>query len=252
MTSLTDYFRQFRGLCRCSLQIHGTREDCQATCRETHWESTCWKAMARSRPTTMRTSRWHLYIYPLMVRSPLVSSPFDASTPWSKSSSLSCTPFTMEFVPLKGILVFLERMASGGWTDRTTPVSNFIRAAWLSFSGLIHVLGTAPIKAPFYHAYIIPVLIRSVFWCWNYFWGVPILETLWYLKNEEITAGNGENPQFYRQWTVEDSQNWLCTKSSQRQRILSAWIPGDLENTGFPATLMSSDKIPQALKMKKW
>ena len=41
-----------------------------------------------------------------------------------------------------------------------------------------------------------------------------------------MPTGNGENPQFYGQWTVEDSQNGLCAKSLQRQRILSAWIPG--------------------------
>jgi len=38
-----------------------------------------------------------------------------------------------------------------------------------------------------------------------------------------MPTGNGENPQFYGQWTVEDSQNGLYAKSLQRQRILSAW-----------------------------
>ena len=37
---------------------------------------------------------------------------------------------------------------------------------------------------------------------------------------------NGENPQFYRWWTVENSQNGMCAKSLQRQRILSVWTQG--------------------------
>ena len=41
-----------------------------------------------------------------------------------------------------------------------------------------------------------------------------------------MPTGNGENPQFYGQWMDEDSQNGLSAKSLQRQRILSAWIPG--------------------------
>ena len=41
-----------------------------------------------------------------------------------------------------------------------------------------------------------------------------------------MSTGNGENPQFYGQWTVQDSQNGLWAKSLRRQRILSAWIPG--------------------------
>ena len=53
-----------------------------------------------------------------------------------------------------------------------------------------------------------------------------------------MPTGNGENPQFYGQWTDEVSQNGLCAKSLQRQRILSAWIPGLLTNTGFSATLI--------------
>ena len=112
------------------------------------------------------------------------SSPFDASTPWSKSSSLFCMLDTTEFITLKGSLAFRERTSSGGWravvtvtSNWATPISNFTCAAWLSFSVLIHVLGTAPIKAPFDHADIIPVL-RSAFRHWNYFWGAPILETL--------------------------------------------------------------------------
>ena len=35
---------------------------------------------------------------------------------------------------------------------------------------------------------------------------------------------------------IEDSQNGLCAKSSQRQGILSAWIPG-LLTLKIPATL---------------
>ena len=41
-----------------------------------------------------------------------------------------------------------------------------------------------------------------------------------------MPARNGENPQFYGQWTVEDSKNVLCAKSLPRQRILSAWNQG--------------------------
>ena len=63
-------------------------------------------------------------------------------------------------------------------SNRATPISNFICATRLSFSILIHVLGAAPIKAHFDHAYIIVVLIRTAFWCWNYSWGAPLLETL--------------------------------------------------------------------------
>ena len=47
-----------------------------------------------------------------------------------------------------------------------------------------------------------------------------------------------ENPQFYRKWMVQDSQNGLCTKSLPRQKILcldSRFV--DLENSGLPATL---------------
>ena len=90
---------RYRGLCRCFLQIHGMREeDRQATCGETHWESTCWKVVARHRSRMRRTSRWHLYMYLLIVRSPVVSSLFNATTPWSKSSSLLCMLDTTEFV----------------------------------------------------------------------------------------------------------------------------------------------------------
>ena len=54
-----------------------------------------------------------------------------------------------------------------------------------------------------------------------------------------MPTGNGENPQFYGQWTVQDSQNGLLAKILQRQRVLSAWIPGfvDLQNTEERATL---------------
>ena len=57
-----------------------------------------------------------------------------------------------------------------------------------------------------------------------------------------IPTGNGENPQFYGQWTVQDSQNGLCTKSIPRQRIPSAWIP-DTSSTErvFLATFYSFD-----------
>ena len=41
-----------------------------------------------------------------------------------------------------------------------------------------------------------------------------------------MLTGNRENPQFYGQWTVQDSQNELFAKILQRQRVWSAWIPG--------------------------
>ena len=40
-----------------------------------------------------------------------------------------------------------------------------------------------------------------------------------------MPIGNGKNPQFYGQWTVDDPQNWQFVKSLTRQRTLSAWIP---------------------------
>ena len=60
-----------------------------------------------------------------------------------------------------------------------------------------------------------------------------------------MPTGNGENPQFYGQWTVWDSQNWLRAKSLARQRNLSAWIPGlsTFKVTGLPATLRASPYI---------
>ena len=51
---------------------------------------------------------------------------------------------------------------------------NFTRAAQLSFFRLIHVLGATPNKVPFCHVYIIPVLIWSIFWHWNYLRGTYI------------------------------------------------------------------------------
>ena len=39
-----------------------------------------------------------------------------------------------------------------------------------------------------------------------------------------MPTGNGENPQFYGEWTVWDSQSGLCDKILQTQRILSAWF----------------------------
>ena len=46
-----------------------------------------------------------------------------------------------------------------------------------------------------------------------------------------MPTGNGENPQFYGQWTVENSQKGLCAKTLRRQRILSAWILGLFDAT---------------------
>ena len=106
----------------------------------------------------------------------LVSRPFNASTPWSKSSSLFCALDTMGVRPSERKLgiprpVMVWRAFVTVTSNRTTPISNFTRAARLSFSVLIHVLGTAPIKAPFDHVYP-----RSAFWHWNYFWRAPTLQ----------------------------------------------------------------------------
>ena len=51
---------------------------------------------------------------------------------------------------------------------------SFTSAAQLSIFGLIHMLGATPNKVPFYNVYIIPVLIRSIFWRWNYLRGTYI------------------------------------------------------------------------------
>ena len=54
----------------------------------------------------------------------------------------------------------------------------------------------------------------------------------------EMPTGNGENPQFYGQWTIEDSQNGLCAKTLQRQSTISLdsrFV--DLENSEERATL---------------
>ena len=61
-----------------------------------------------------------------------------------------------------------------------------------------------------------------------------------------MPTGNGENPQFYGQWTVWDSQNGLCAKIFRKQRILSAWIPGllTLKIQGYlPPLIKVEDKI---------
>ena len=54
-----------------------------------------------------------------------------------------------------------------------------------------------------------------------------------------MPTGNGENPQFYGQWTVQDSQNGLCTKKFTKTKnsisLDSRFV--DLENTGERATL---------------
>ena len=69
-----------------------------------------------------------------------------------------------------------------------------------------------------------------------------------------MPTGNGENPQFYGQWTVQDSQNGLCTKKFTKTKnsisLDSRFV--DLENTGFPATLIQAlvqrhYPIPQVL-----
>ena len=52
---------------------------------------------------------------------------------------------------------------------------------------------------------------------------------------------NGKNPQLYEQWTVEVSQNGLCTKSLQRHSLDSRFV--DLENIGEHATLKSETRV---------
>ena len=76
-------------------------------------------------------------------------------------------------------------------------------------------------------------------------WGVPPDHILTNLIMNWFSDSNANrkwgNPQFYGQWTVEDSQNWLCTKSSTRQRSLSACIPG-----------LSTLKAQGSLRPKTW
>ena len=54
---------------------------------------------------------------------------------------------------------------------------------------------------------------------------------------------------------VQDSQNGLCAKSLQRQRVLSAWIPDLLtfENSEYRATLNCSSYrlLNQVVETKK-
>ena len=50
-----------------------------------------------------------------------------------------------------------------------------------------------------------------------------------------MPTGNGENPQFYRLWTVVDSQQFTKTKNSIS--LDSRFV--DLENSGEHATLSS-------------
>ena len=55
-----------------------------------------------------------------------------------------------------------------------------------------------------------------------------------------MPTGNGEKPQFYRQWTVEDSQNGLCAKKfiMTKNSISLNSMFVDLENLEEHATLM--------------
>ena len=53
-----------------------------------------------------------------------------------------------------------------------------------------------------------------------------------------MPAGNGGNPQFYAQWTVEGSQNWLFAKSLDKEVYQLGVQVVDLENTGLCATLI--------------
>ena len=149
-----------------------------------------------------------------MVRRRWVSSLFDTSTLWRKSSVLTlfCTLDTTGFISLKGHLAFCERTFNVGWrafvmdselksyptqlcrhgipslyTQQLPLIFTAchwqLRTATSDFSVPMHVLGATPIKAPFDHHLI---LKRSAFWRWNYFWGAPILEYMLTIKKKNI------------------------------------------------------------------
>jgi len=56
-----------------------------------------------------------------------------------------------------------------------------------------------------------------------------------------MLTGNGENPQVYGQWTIDDPKNWLFANRLRRQS-LSAWISRfvNLKKRGYCATLNGS------------
>ena len=63
-----------------------------------------------------------------------------------------------------------------------------------------------------------------------------------------MLTGNGESPQFYGQWTVEDSQNWLlatCKFNKTKKSISLDSRFVNLENTGLCATLRM-DQLAQS------
>ena len=58
-------------------------------------------------------------------------------------------------------------------------------------------------------------------------WGVlpgHILTNL--IINWAMMTGNGENPQVYGQWTIDDPQNWLFANRLGRRRVYQHGFPG--------------------------
>ena len=57
-----------------------------------------------------------------------------------------------------------------------------------------------------------------------------------------MPTGNGENPEVYRQWTIDDPQNYLLTD-------LSAWISKfvNLKKPGYCATFTNDTLEMSAL-----
>ena len=51
-----------------------------------------------------------------------------------------------------------------------------------------------------------------------------------------MPTGNGENPQFYGQWTIEDSQKLTVHDKFNKTKKLSAWIP-DLSTSKVQGSL---------------
>ena len=41
-----------------------------------------------------------------------------------------------------------------------------------------------------------------------------------------MPTGNGENPQVYRQWTIDDPQNWQFANRLRRRRVYQHGFPG--------------------------
>ena len=114
---------------------------------------------------------------------------FDASALWSTSNTLFCTT---EFVPLNwGNLAFRKRISKGGWRAFVTDPTCICRHG----SPLRRTRGSTDLLSLplttsicnfadclflfFHHCIIFSVPIRSASQRWNYFWGAPILETIW-------------------------------------------------------------------------